>query len=957
MMRLGLIIAGFLWASQAQAALSCSSPHGPRQVINVGQTQLAISLHSGTGRVLLASATCPPAPPPLPPAQYVTGPLGSGLVMTGQTDLLMPTSTSLQACCSLTVSVLVKTTTLSGATSKTIFASRLFPFSGFFFDYLVGDGLLFTIMPSGGSSGSVCGLRQACFSPASVNDGNLHLITASYADSSGGSNVGGPITLYIDAIPVASATATAGIAGTQSAYNILRGFVGTAIDLRYYAHRALSGADVSALWALYQSNLTAGNLNPLNAGLTVWAPMDSANIVGNTVLDLSGNNNTAFFDATTPTVAVTAPTNGATVSGTITLTATATDVGGAGINYVQFSIDGNAVGPQIKAAPYTTTWDSTLGVDASRAITATAVGNNGASAMNTINVTTNNGITPNTYEIATAGSNSNPCTVAQPCQTIAKANSLVYRGGDTLLLHGTDSFVGCLAINTTNLPFGSPSTPLTIGSDGAGTATITSNCTGETGVISQTGVYGVTWHDLNIRNGSTTGTQPRGGFWCANTALLGVGGIILENLDIAGFSYATTTSGAEFGAYVMCSAFAGGPGLDGLQIINSTLHGLSGNTSSDDIGTFFFAGPLAANMKIQGTSVFNVGGTVNLAFTGIGIEPSDSNGSETVFSLVHDIGANTKTCGGPAGYETTQARNPYVHFSEVYNVAIVGAFPSSACDNDGYDFDVGTSGGLGEDLYSHNESGIDYLLFNGTAGGIASSGNGFRNSIAENSYILPGLGGMMQVTGGSSPNGNFFIQMSAYTNKAGTTTAGNVSVAEGLGVLFGPPFVYANNIAMLGPIASGSVKFVNNNGGSGGCSGPLYTSALFQNNDWFQIAGGTPNWTLGFTPCTSLAAWQATATGRDAGATTGNPGVTSAGGGGTLTWTPSTQATWPPATDQPTAYQLTGGSAIRSSGGDLSPLVGGSGSVLPSLPTRDYYGLVYPGTGNCVSIGANNACP
>jgi hypothetical protein len=63
-------------------------------------------------------------------------------------------------------------------------------------------------------------------------------------------------------------------------------------------------------------------------------------------------------DTTPPTVSLTSPTGGATVTGPVTLTATASDPDSP-VSYVQFTLDGANLGAAITAAPYQMTWDST----------------------------------------------------------------------------------------------------------------------------------------------------------------------------------------------------------------------------------------------------------------------------------------------------------------------------------------------------------------------------------------------------------------------------------------------------------------------------------------------------------------------------------------------------------------------------------------------------------------------
>src|SRR5207244_6553060 len=75
-------------------------------------------------------------------------------------------------------------------------------------------------------------------------------------------------------------------------------------------------------------------------------------------------------DTTAPTVSVTAPTAGATVSGTTAVTASATDdIGVAG---VQFKLDGANLGAEDTTAPYSVAWDTGTALDGAHTITAVA---------------------------------------------------------------------------------------------------------------------------------------------------------------------------------------------------------------------------------------------------------------------------------------------------------------------------------------------------------------------------------------------------------------------------------------------------------------------------------------------------------------------------------------------------------------------------------------------------------
>jgi hypothetical protein len=95
-------------------------------------------------------------------------------------------------------------------------------------------------------------------------------------------------------------------------------------------------------------------------------------------------------DTTAPVVSVTAPSNGATVSGTVTASANASD--NVGVAGVQFKLDGANLGAEDTTAPYSTAWNTTTASAGSHTLTAVArdgAGNSATSAS--VAVTVNNG--------------------------------------------------------------------------------------------------------------------------------------------------------------------------------------------------------------------------------------------------------------------------------------------------------------------------------------------------------------------------------------------------------------------------------------------------------------------------------------------------------------------------------------------------------------------------------------
>jgi hypothetical protein len=84
-------------------------------------------------------------------------------------------------------------------------------------------------------------------------------------------------------------------------------------------------------------------------------------------------------DTTPPTVSITGPASGANVSGTITVSATASD--NVGVAAVQFQLDGAPLGLEDASDPYSVTWDSATASDGAHALTAVARDAAGNSAM------------------------------------------------------------------------------------------------------------------------------------------------------------------------------------------------------------------------------------------------------------------------------------------------------------------------------------------------------------------------------------------------------------------------------------------------------------------------------------------------------------------------------------------------------------------------------------------------
>jgi hypothetical protein len=94
-------------------------------------------------------------------------------------------------------------------------------------------------------------------------------------------------------------------------------------------------------------------------------------------------------DKTPPTVSITAPANGATVSGSaVTISANASD--NVGVTSVQFKLDGGILGSALTKSPYTLSWSTTGVANGTHTLSATASDAAGNQATASVSVTVNN---------------------------------------------------------------------------------------------------------------------------------------------------------------------------------------------------------------------------------------------------------------------------------------------------------------------------------------------------------------------------------------------------------------------------------------------------------------------------------------------------------------------------------------------------------------------------------------
>jgi hypothetical protein len=134
---------------------------------------------------------------------------------------------------------------------------------------------------------------------------------------------------------------------------------------------------------------------------------------------------------------------------------------------------------------------------------------------------------------APAGNDSNPCTQAAPCLTLAKAQSLSYPPGSTINFHGGDTLPGCWKLGATiNVPTrGIPGNPIVVQSYGTGKAiwTGTAACAGHNTALFSAQLDGLTIQNLKV---SAAGQQITWGIALEGPANT----VIIQNNEVSGFN-------------------------------------------------------------------------------------------------------------------------------------------------------------------------------------------------------------------------------------------------------------------------------------------------------------------------------------------------------------------------------------------------------------------------------------
>ena len=479
----------------------------------------------------------------------------------------------------------------------------------------------------------------------------------------------------------------------------------------------------------------------------------------------SANTNPVAPDSATPTVAVTAPSNGATgLTGNVTVTATCSDTIAPGS--IQLYVDNVQLGSSATKSPLNATWNTANYIDGAHAIFATCTNVGGvAETSSTVTASTSNGVAAKTVYLdptsRTDCPTNNGLSSSTPCATLKGVQSVV----NSLKLHGGDSILQKAGTNLNLADLTTSSVLMLCGpSSNAGNGTVR-YCTAQNVYPGQTitiGTYGGSGN-CNILAGVTTdcgsitlnanGSVPRN---FSPLSVFNVTNVAISNLRIFGSQSnavgcpANATTGcsegikiAAVGGYAVGNAYTG-PTISNVEVVdfwagiwasNSADPGLvySGSMCNVSITQSYVHGSSVSSgestgIYSQGNNCFSgttPGLTVSSSYIadignilgggtagGVGILMGGASQSANQFGnylLVNYTattanGYNSTTCGAGYGVEFFFVKNITLKGNELWN-----HFPSLAsfntnpavCDTGDYDFDNGVANGVGTFNYGH----------------------------------------------------------------------------------------------------------------------------------------------------------------------------------------------------------------------------------------------------------------
>jgi hypothetical protein len=735
---------------------------------------------------------------------------------------------------------------------------------------------------------------------------------------------------------------------------------------------------------------------PLTTNLAPHWPFDNCNTSGcaDSVVSLAA----AVYD-TRLTVAITAPTNGATgLMGSIPLQATCSDA--INCTSLKWYVDGSFVGSST-TSPYTVTWASNTFIDGSHTISAQALNAGGAlSSVTSITASTSNSVSAKTvYWDPDAGNDANTClSTGSPCQTLAGVQAIInanpLHGGDSILEKaGGNLNIGSITPATTlylcgpsSVSRGSqcasqntyPGATITVGTyGGSGNCHVLSAVTTDCGSVRLNASGGVTFwtgmiNAVNVPNvtiqnmrffGSQTSAQTCvfNTSGCANAITIStVGGytngslsgsnITIQNVETTDFEIpiwaGNVGSGNSVGSGLLC----------GITIQDNYVHGSSISSQIDN--AILAYGMNCGQGGNTGGSVIsnyvnNVGGiTGNHDGSGIQLANGNVNIVDN-FNVTTNISYNDHECGGGYGnwWYQSKAINGGNNIVKGNESALVFPSIASGCDHGSFDLDLGTSGFVLNFNYGHETYGPSVNTLIGSVRGYSAGNNVIAYNIFENgdSLVTNRNGDMLGI---AAATGYQHIYNNNIWNGYNGTIVPPAAVATlqaGLGFGNCPPStsVLANNITVAnqGTAATAAMAYGNDPAFLAACS-----TIKILANDWYPLSG-PPGWrsiVTNLDTISSVSAWNSAVGATDQQT---NPNFARSGGGATMCYTALSGIPVQPNTIRcRSAYELNNNMLIGA-GTDLT-----QAPYSLTLPAQDYFTNTIPnGVGTGYNVGAGGS--
>src|SRR5579872_5996582 len=226
---------------------------------------------------------------------------------------------------------------------------------------------------------------QISWDTTKISNGS-HTLTAIAKDTSNNSTTSAPISVNVTNAPIISGVNVSNLATTSATINWTTN-VATNSQVNYGLTSSY-GSTTNLDSALVTSH--SENISGLTASTTYHYQVVSSDSNGVTAASTDFTFSTlAAPDTTPPTVSIAAPTSGSNVSGTISVSANASD--NVAVASVQFQIDGTNLGSAVTTAPYTIQWDTTTVQNGAHTLTAIAKDtSNNSATSNPVSVTVAN---------------------------------------------------------------------------------------------------------------------------------------------------------------------------------------------------------------------------------------------------------------------------------------------------------------------------------------------------------------------------------------------------------------------------------------------------------------------------------------------------------------------------------------------------------------------------------------